>query len=77
MGYGAVFRHPAFIRMAPLAVFVYGGLLAMQSLWIGPWLTRVVGQSASEAAAAIVERLTDTAPASKDVADAVGNVLKR
>jgi F-type H+-transporting ATPase subunit b len=32
---------------------------------------------ASEAATAIVERLTGTAPASQEVAEAVGNVLKR
>jgi F-type H+-transporting ATPase subunit b len=32
---------------------------------------------ASDAAAAIVERLTGTAPSSKEVADAVGNVLNR
>jgi len=32
---------------------------------------------ATEAAAAIVERLTGTPPASQDVADAVGSVLKR
>ncbi len=32
---------------------------------------------ASEAATAIVERLTGIAPASKDVAKAVSNVLKR
>lgn len=52
-GYRVVFAHPAFIRMAPLAVCVYGGLLAMQSLWIGPWLTRVVGQSAGQAASGL------------------------
>jgi hypothetical protein len=32
---------------------------------------------ASEAAGAIVERLTGIAPASQEVAEAVGNVLKR
>jgi hypothetical protein len=32
---------------------------------------------AADAAAAIVERLTGVAPASKDVGDAVANVLKR
>lgn len=52
-GYAQVFVHPTFVRMAPLAVCAYGGLLAMQSLWIGPWLTRVVGQSASQAASGL------------------------
>ena len=36
-----------------------------------------VGSIASEAAAALVERLTGIAPASQEVADVVGNVLKR
>ncbi len=49
-GYRRVFRHPAFVRMAPMGFFVYGGMVAMQSLWIGPWLTQVAGHSAAEAA---------------------------
>lgn len=49
-GYRQVFVHPAFQRMAPMGFFVYGGLLAMQSLWIGPWLTQVTGRSALGAA---------------------------
>jgi hypothetical protein len=31
------------MRAAPLAFFVYGGLIAVQALWAGPWLTRVAG----------------------------------
>ena len=49
-GYAAVFRHPAFVRMAPMGFFAYGGMVAMQSLWIGPWLTQVGGVGADEAA---------------------------
>lgn len=49
-GYGAIFRHPYFVRLTPLAFVVYGGLLAVQSLWAGPWLTVVAGQSAQDAA---------------------------
>ncbi|WP_284619690.1 MFS transporter [Aquabacterium humicola] len=49
-GYRDVFRHPAFVRMAPFGFFVYGGMVAMQSLWIGPWLTQVAGHTAAEAA---------------------------
>ena len=45
-----VFAHPAFVRMAPMGFFVYGGMVAMQSLWIGPWLTQVTGRSAVGAA---------------------------
>ena len=49
-GYRQVFAHPAFVRMAPMGFFVYGGMVAMQSLWIGPWLTQVTGRSAVGAA---------------------------
>ena len=49
-GYRQVFTHPAFVRLAPMGFFVYGGLIALQSLWIGPWLTQVTGRSAEEAA---------------------------
>ncbi|CAD5371857.1 MFS transporter [Rubrivivax sp. A210] len=49
-GYREVLRHPLFRRLAPLAFFVYGGLIAVQSLWAGPWLTRVSGWTAAQAA---------------------------
>lgn len=48
--YGQIARHPLFMRLAPLAFFLYGGLIAVQALWAGPWLTRVAGWSAQEAA---------------------------
>ena len=35
----------AIVRVAPLGFFIYGGLIAVQSLWAGPWLTRVGGWS--------------------------------
>ncbi len=49
-GYGAIVRHPLFRRMAPLGFTVYGGMIAVQSLWAGPWLTRVAGWSPQAAA---------------------------
>ena len=49
-GYRQVFAHPVFVRMAPMGFFVYGGMVAMQSLWIGPWLTQVTARSAVGAA---------------------------
>jgi len=49
-GYAAIVRHPVFRRAAPLGFFVYGGLIAVQSLWAGPWLTRVAGWTALQAA---------------------------
>lgn len=48
--YRSIFLHPYFVRLAPLAFVLYGGLLAVQSLWAGPWLTQVAGHSAGEAA---------------------------
>jgi predicted MFS family arabinose efflux permease len=49
VGYRAIVGHPYFVRLAPLAFSVYGGLIAVQSLWAGPWLTDVAGQSAADA----------------------------
>lgn len=48
--YGDVFRNPLFRRMLPLGLLPYGGMVAVQSLWAGPWLTRVCGWSQAEAA---------------------------
>jgi MFS family permease len=48
--YREIVRHPLFRRMAPLGFFLYGGMIAVQALWAGPWLTRVAGWSAGAAA---------------------------
>ncbi len=52
-GYKAILRHPLFLRLAPLAFVQYGGLIAVQALWAGPWLTQVGGRSAAQAAAGL------------------------
>jgi predicted MFS family arabinose efflux permease len=49
-GYAQIARHPLFQRLVPLGFVVYGGMIAIQALWAGPWLTRVAGWSAGEAA---------------------------
>jgi MFS family permease len=49
-GYRAIMRHQLFVRMAPLGFFIYGGMIAIQSLWAGPWLTQVAGWTAAQAA---------------------------
>jgi predicted MFS family arabinose efflux permease len=49
-GYAAIFRHPYFARLMPLAFILYGGLVAVQSLWAGPWLTEVAGRTPQQAA---------------------------
>ena len=48
--YGAVWRHPYFRKMAPMAFFNYGGMVAMQTLWVTPWMIRVAGFSPMQAA---------------------------
>lgn len=48
--YADIIRHPLFVACAPLGFVVYGGMIAVQALWAGPWLTRVAGQSAVQAA---------------------------
>jgi hypothetical protein len=52
-GYREIVRHPLFLRLAPLGFFLYGGLIAVQSLWAGPWLTRVGGATPAEAASGL------------------------
>ena len=49
-GYAAIVRHPVFLRYAPLAFFHYGGMVAVQTLWAGPWLVRVCGWTPQQAA---------------------------
>lgn len=48
--YAQVWRHPYFRRMAPIGFFNYGGMIAVQSLWAGPWLVRVTGWQPVQAA---------------------------
>lgn len=52
-GYREVFRDPWFRRWALTAGVGQGGFVAMQSLWVGPWLDRVLGIGG----AALAERL--------------------
>lgn len=49
-GYVDVFSHPVFVAYAPLGVFSYGGMIAVQSLWAGPWLVAVSGHTPAQAA---------------------------
>lgn len=49
-GYAEVWRNPYFRKMAPLGFFSFGGLVAMQTLWAAPWMVKVAGYSAIQAA---------------------------
>jgi len=49
-GYRQVWRHRYFRRIAPVGLFNYAGLVAIQTLWAGPWMVKVCGMSAAQAA---------------------------
>ena len=48
--YAPVWRHPYFRSNMPMGFFNYGGMIAMQTLWAGPWMIKVVGYTPVEAA---------------------------
>jgi MFS family permease len=48
--YKQVWIHPYFRSLTPMGFFNYGGLIAMQTLWAGPWMIKVAGYSSLEAA---------------------------
>ncbi len=48
--YAQVWRHPYFRALTPMGFFNYGGLIAMQTLWAGPWMVKVAGYTPLEAA---------------------------
>lgn len=48
--YKQVWTHPYFRSLAPMGFFNYGGMIAMQTLWAGPWMVKVAGYTPLEAA---------------------------
>jgi len=48
--YAQVWRNRYFQKLSPLAFFNYGGLVAVQTLWAGPWMVRVAGYTPLESA---------------------------
>ena len=48
--YAEVWKNPYFRRMAPIGCVSYGGMIAIQTLWAGPWMVRVGGLAPLEAA---------------------------
>lgn len=49
-GYAPIWRSRYFRKMTPMAFFNYGGLVAVQTLWAGPWMVKVAGYTPLEAA---------------------------
>jgi hypothetical protein len=48
--YSPIWRSRYFQAMSPLAFFNYGGLIAIQTLWAGPWMVKVAGYTPLESA---------------------------
>jgi predicted MFS family arabinose efflux permease len=51
--YSDVWRSPYFRRMTPIGFFSYGGMIAVQTLWAGPWMIRVAGYEPLSSAAGL------------------------
>ena len=45
-----VWKNKFFISVIPMGLFNYGGLMAIQTLWAGPWMVRVAGYTPLESA---------------------------
>lgn len=52
-GYGFIWRHPYFRQMLPIGIVNYGGMIAVQTLWAGPWMVKVAGYTPEAAAAGL------------------------
>lgn len=53
-GYGSVVRDRRFISMVPLGFCCYGSSFAVLTLWAGPWLQNVVGQTPDQMASGLL-----------------------
>lgn len=51
--YAEIWRHPVFRRMVPIGFVSYSGMVAVQTLWAGPWMVRVAGLDPAAAAAGL------------------------
>lgn len=49
-GYRSITQHPYFRRHLWMGFFNYGGLVAVQTLWAGPWMVQVGGATPAQAA---------------------------
>ena len=49
-GYAEVWRNPFFRHVMMLGFVNYGGMVAIQTLWAGPWMTEVAGASPLQSA---------------------------
>ncbi|KRC11203.1 MFS transporter [Hydrogenophaga sp. Root209] len=49
-GYGFIWRNAYFRQMLPIGFVNYGGMVAVQTLWAGPWMVKVAGYTPQQAA---------------------------
>ena len=54
LGLFELLRHPTMVRIIPTTIFFSGGFVALQSLWVGPWMTTVLGMSTNETGQALL-----------------------
>jgi predicted MFS family arabinose efflux permease len=50
LGYRQILAHPYFRQMLPIGFINYGAMVAVQTLWAGPWMVRVTGLPAQASA---------------------------
>ncbi len=51
--YSVIFKDNYFKKLAPIAFFNYGGFVAIQTLWAGPWLKKMSGYDPIQAASGL------------------------
>ncbi len=51
--YRVIWRSPYFWRVVPIGFFCHGGMVAVQTLWAGQWMTQVAGWSDTETASGL------------------------
>ena len=56
-----VWKNKFFISVIPMGLFNYGGLMAIQTLWAGPWMIRVSGYTPLESATGLFWIMTTKA----------------
>ncbi|RZS35601.1 MFS transporter [Corticibacter populi] len=54
LGVGQIVRDRRFRSVVPLGFFSYGGMFAILTLWVGPWMTNVAGLDAEGSASGLL-----------------------
>ena len=52
-GYSQVWANAYFRSLVPIGFLAYGGLIALQTLWVTPWMIKVAGYSPAQAASGL------------------------